>query len=612
MKSLRLAFLALFSLLTVSAHAASRVEYILDVSGSMNALSGGEKRIDAAKKALAAMVQQIPEGSVVALRFYSHRVPPADKVNSCKDTELVVPFAPINKQQLLTIVNAAAPLGQTPIAYSLEQAANDFTLGADEQQTIILVSDGEESCGGDPVAVAKALLAKGFKLKINVIGLDVDAAAKNQLAAIAGATGGQYFDAKDAASLTSSLQQLTKESLVIQKAGSSIYGEEIRGGDNYETAVAIPLGKLLRLNHHQRVNQYDYFYVDAQAGQKLLLSLETGEKGVNIQPDNTFAENMNPYAGFGLHGPQKNRIKHEEIIGGKNDARQMAYSVPTGEPGRYYILIGSSYDDQHKDHRFKVELAEQFDAGSKQDAGDTQATALAIQPGTHKSYMNPNDRTDFYRFPVPPGTPLTIRARPASEQLTLYLTLFDTDGVELVKAHAPNEGAVLKLENFQPPKGGDIILKLENPYSMTPDTSYTLEILTGSAAAAPAGTPSATPAAQPLAAPPSTAAPLAAPVPAAPTATTATTSTVTTSPIMKPSPWPGGGPSAQALCAGFKILPFMEKVKFLAWWSGIPLAAGGLFGLILGWVRGRKSGFRKAAKLAAKQQTQPPSTPPKP
>jgi hypothetical protein len=81
---------------------------------------------------------------------------------------------------------------------------------------------------------------------------------------------------------------------------------------------------------------------------------------------------------------------------------------------------------------------------------------------------------------------------------------------------------------------------------------------------------------------------------------------------MKPSPWPGGGPSAQALCAGFKILPFMEKVKFLAWWSGIPLAAGGLFGLILGWVRGRKSGFRKAAKLAAKQQTQPPSTPPKP
>src|SRR5262245_42080406 len=149
--------------------AASRVEYILDVSGSMNALFGGEKRIDAAKKSIGSMVQGIPDGSIVALRFYAHRVAPSDKAASCKDTELVIPFGPINKQQLINIVNAATPLGQTPIAFSLEQAASDFTPGADEQQTIILVSDGEESCGGDPVATAKALLAKGFKLKINVI-----------------------------------------------------------------------------------------------------------------------------------------------------------------------------------------------------------------------------------------------------------------------------------------------------------------------------------------------------------------------------------------------------------------------------------------------------------
>ena len=143
-----------------TAQAASRVEYILDVSGSMNAMAGSETRMAAAKKSLGSMVQGIPEGSIVALRLYSHRIAPSDKAASCKDTELVIPFGPINKAQFLSVVNAATPLGQTPIAYSLEQAANDFVMGADEQQTIILVSDGEESCGGDPVAVAKALIAR--------------------------------------------------------------------------------------------------------------------------------------------------------------------------------------------------------------------------------------------------------------------------------------------------------------------------------------------------------------------------------------------------------------------------------------------------------------------
>ncbi|KAB2838341.1 hypothetical protein F9K50_09420, partial [bacterium] len=97
------------ALAAATASAASRIEYILDVSGSMNALSGGEKRIDAAKKSLTAMVQGIPDGTIVALRLYSHRVPPADKAKSCQDTELVIPFGPINKPQFLSVVNAATP-----------------------------------------------------------------------------------------------------------------------------------------------------------------------------------------------------------------------------------------------------------------------------------------------------------------------------------------------------------------------------------------------------------------------------------------------------------------------------------------------------------------------
>src|SRR5687767_14292377 len=97
MKLFRLSFFAAVLFFTVQAQAASRVEYILDVSGSMNAISGSESRIAAAKKALTTMVQGIPDGSVVSLRLYSHRVSPQDKAASCKDTELVIPFGPIDK-----------------------------------------------------------------------------------------------------------------------------------------------------------------------------------------------------------------------------------------------------------------------------------------------------------------------------------------------------------------------------------------------------------------------------------------------------------------------------------------------------------------------------------
>ncbi|MFO1463001.1 MAG: VWA domain-containing protein [bacterium] len=603
-------FISLLAMITwlgavASAAAASRIEYILDVSGSMNALIGGEKRIDAARKSIAAAVQGVPDGTIVALRLYSHRIPPADKAASCKDTELVVPFGPINKAQLIDIVNRANPLGQTPIAYSLEQAANDFVMGADEQQTIILVSDGEESCGGDPVAVAKALIAKGFKLKINVIGLDVDANAKNQLSAIATATGGQYFDAKDAASLTNSLQKLTQESLVIQKAGSSIYGEEIRGGDNYETAVPLAVGKLFRLNHHQKQNQYDYFFVDGKPGQTITATIETGEKGVNIRPDNSYEETLNPYAGISMQTPQKTLIKQEEIIGGKNDARKIVYSVPQNGQGRYYILVGSAYDNQHKDHRFKVEVAEQFDAGSQQDAGESRDKALTIQPGTTKGFLNPNDTVDTYKVNLPAGN-LNVKIRPSSEKALLALELFDADGVQVARGQAPNDGAVAKIENVALTKSGEYTLKVSTPYSSSPETEYTLEVLPGSGVAPTAdlGAPPA-----PAAAPSAPSAP-AAPPPSAATAPAAGEAVY--QPISKPIPMPRAGTgaaSSQEICALFKQLPWLQKAKVLGLYSGLPLLGGWLIGWIWGYLKGRGSGKRWAAKQAAKQGGTPPAAP---
>jgi hypothetical protein len=89
-------------------------------------------------------------------------------------------------------VDGAKAQGYTPIAYSLGQAANDFPADAKER-VIVLVSDGKETCEGDPVVAAKVLAAKG--ITVHTVGFIVDTAARGQLQAIAQMTGGSYFDA---------------------------------------------------------------------------------------------------------------------------------------------------------------------------------------------------------------------------------------------------------------------------------------------------------------------------------------------------------------------------------------------------------------------------------
>ena len=272
--------LLLASVASANAQSA-RVEIVLDVSGSMKATMGTQPKIDAAKSAIRETVSGIQEGSVVALRYYGHRVPQEPKAESCKDTELVIPFQPLDRARMLAALGKAVPKGQTPISYSLEQAAGDFGGASDEERAIILVSDGIETCGADPLATVRDLMARGIKVKIHTIGFDVDAAARAQLEGISQATGGEYHDARNAAALADSLRQLTQRALLI--ARDSAYGQEIRGGNTYEDAVTIQAGTTYHLDHHQRKDNYDYFAIDARDGQKIVATIQAYDVGVTIR-----------------------------------------------------------------------------------------------------------------------------------------------------------------------------------------------------------------------------------------------------------------------------------------------------------------------------------------
>jgi Ca-activated chloride channel family protein len=116
--------------------------------------------------------------------------------------------------KIADIVSKMRPQGMTPITDALRHAATQ--LSADRPATIVLVSDGIETCKGDPCARAKELASKGARLVIHTVGFGVSGAAVQQLQCIAQGGGGNYYHATDGASLAKALSAV-REAVVEQK-----------------------------------------------------------------------------------------------------------------------------------------------------------------------------------------------------------------------------------------------------------------------------------------------------------------------------------------------------------------------------------------------------------
>jgi hypothetical protein len=183
----------------------ANVALILDASGSMNAALPriGKTKLAVAKEVMAEVIPQIPAEVHGALWIYGHRYPQEPKDKSCQDIERVFSLGPVDATAYVAQVNAITAIGYTPIADSIEQAAQDLPAG--DFNSIVLVSDGEETCGGDPCALAEALKASDATVIVHVVGYAVEDVARQQLQCIAQVSGGTYHDAEDATELLQAL-----------------------------------------------------------------------------------------------------------------------------------------------------------------------------------------------------------------------------------------------------------------------------------------------------------------------------------------------------------------------------------------------------------------------
>src|SRR5690606_24237196 len=172
------------------------VEILLDASGSMAGRVNGGVKMDLAKDAIRNFVSKLPEGVQVALRVYGHKGSnqQKDKELSCKSTEVVYPLGAYDKATFQKSLNKFRPTGWTPLAAAIEQAKNDLSenTGENVENIIYVVSDGIETCGGDPVKAAKELHESEIQAIVNIIGFDVDNEGQRALKKVAEAGGGKY------------------------------------------------------------------------------------------------------------------------------------------------------------------------------------------------------------------------------------------------------------------------------------------------------------------------------------------------------------------------------------------------------------------------------------
>ena len=179
--------------------------FIVDFSNSMNDTIYGKPKVEIARATLAKILPKIPKGVKTGLRVYGHKAG-FTYVQGCTASNLIVPMAQNNAQNILTSLYNLNATGWTPITYSLKQAINNDFRGVTGKKHLVLLTDGGENCDESPCTYVINLMKTRDDIKIDVIAFDVhDIEANNQLRCTALMTSGRYLNADSEEDLYKSL-----------------------------------------------------------------------------------------------------------------------------------------------------------------------------------------------------------------------------------------------------------------------------------------------------------------------------------------------------------------------------------------------------------------------
>lgn len=191
----------------------SNLLFLIDSSGSMAARFDNSTRMEVAKKVLNDYLAQVPSDGKVGLIVYGHKgsSAAADKSISCAGIESIYDLASPDQTKWSQIISTLKPVGYTPIGGALDKAREVLATHKGEATQIIIISDGIETCGTDPVAKARAMKAEGITVKVDVVAMQVSQADGSLLSQIAAAGGGTFQNVQSSEDLGKKIRDFANE-----------------------------------------------------------------------------------------------------------------------------------------------------------------------------------------------------------------------------------------------------------------------------------------------------------------------------------------------------------------------------------------------------------------
>jgi len=388
------------------------VSIILDASGSMAARRGGKRKMDVALKALSAAIPSLDgKNAVVNLRAYGFDASVAKTPEaSCPNTKQLVEFGRDQGQAISDTANGLTPYGYTPIAASLLAAGRDLEQVTARRRFAVLISDGEETCGGDPVKIAAALNTEGTDVNTFVVGYDLDAEQKAQMRAVAEAGGTEYLNAANGAELAKALREIVTFAAEKAERIAPTCSNPVAGGETPETATPILPG-IYTVGELLEKGTFRYYRVASAEGQvafvRGLIQSRRFIPGDDGMEEAIYALGSLTVVILNPDGSKiAGRLARESDIPGTSVVATYADTSGDG----FIIGIGDNYDRVAPSGLFQITIedasdAGNGDAGAKKDTADFREIMLG-QPST--GHLGFDDSADVWRLDAEGETTIAV------------------------------------------------------------------------------------------------------------------------------------------------------------------------------------------------------------
>jgi len=407
------------------------VQIIFDAYGSMNDEWEGRNKLDLAREALGRALEELEGSSArLSLRCFGFDRQMEEAGDSCFNSTLLIDFNHGESRAIIEAVRDLEAHGKTPIARSLRLAGKDLMPYRRSRPMVLLITDGRETCGGDPVQVIRRLRAGGLDVRVHVVGLDLTEESRQELQSIARAGQGLFHDANNLSDLSRSLEAFTGQvrTQAAARHQKSLKGRRaIQGGGLPEHAEEIA-GGFYRLERDLPTGRRAFFFVRTRKAKTA---------AIQALPAPASEKAGNRYLTVDLYDPEGRRILGRSVRfrSGAPSAEAVRYVDIRGEG--FTFSIGDDYNTVEKGALIDVAVLEAGDGKPAFEAhAEPSANALLLEyEKAIKAHIGLEDRSDSYR----------LRAAPKNKRsVKIILSFEDPDFEYEVQVFDPSNGSRMK------------------------------------------------------------------------------------------------------------------------------------------------------------------------